>query len=88
MEEIKYMYEGLMVRQERTIKRLWILCIIMLFCLIGTNAGWIWYESQFTDEIVTEEMQQDVDTGNGNAVVKGHIGDYYGTSETDAEAHN
>ena len=81
MEEIKYMYEGLMVRQERTIKRLWILCIIMLFCLIGTNAGWIWYESQFT-EIVTTETRQDVtqDADNGQNTFVG--GDYYGEAES------
>lgn len=74
-----YLHEGEMARQERTIKRLWILCLIMVFLLVGTNAGWLWYENQFIDEVVT----QDVDTGDGTAIVSG-IGDIaYGTSKAD-----
>ena len=74
-----YLHEGEMARQERTIKRLWVLCLIMVFLLVGTNAGWLWYENQFIDEVVT----QDVDTGDGTAIVSG-IGDIaYGTSKAD-----
>lgn len=73
-------HEGMMARQERTIKRLWILCIVIFIALVATNAGWIYYESQF----VTEEVTQDVDTGNGAAVVAG-IGDIYGTDQADSE---
>lgn len=88
-QTIPYMaHEGMMARQERTIKRLWILCIVIFIALIATNAGWIYYEQQFTDEIVTETIEQDVDTGNGNANVNGHIGDNYGTSETDSYKDN
>lgn len=81
-EKIDYIiHEGIMVRQERTIKRLWIMCIIIFFALILTNAGWLWYESQFVDEVVT----QDVDTGDGTAIVSG-IGDIaYGTSKADGQ---
>ena len=72
-------HESMMVRLERTIKRLWILCILVFIALVVTNAGWIWYESQFVEEIVT----QDIDTGDGDAVVAG-IGDInYGESQTD-----
>lgn len=78
-------HESQMSRMERTIKRLWILCIVIFLAFIGTNIGWIYYEQQFTDEIITEEVTQDVDTGNGNATVNGHIGDYYGTGETDSK---
>ena len=74
-------HEGIMVRQERTIKRLWVLCIVIFLSLVATNAGWIWYESQWQDEYVTQE----VDTGNGTAVVSG-IGDInYGTGETNGQ---
>lgn len=34
-----FVHEGMLARQERTIKRLWILCIIIFLALIGTNAG-------------------------------------------------
>lgn len=77
-ENIPYIvHEDQMVRQERTIKRLWILCIIIFLALIGTNAGWIYYESLYEDQVVT----QDIDTGNGDAVVAG-IGDVYGENPT------
>ena len=72
-----YVHEGEVARQERHIRRLWILCIIMFIALVGTNAGWIWYECQWEDQVIT----QDVDTGFGNAYVTG-IGDINGESET------
>lgn len=88
-ENIPYfLHESMMARQERTIRRLWILCLVIFLAFAGSNAAWIWYESQFTDEIVTEEIKQDVDTGNGNANVNGHIGDNYGKSETDNQKDN
>ena len=57
MENISYAaHEGIMARMERTIRRLWILCIILIILLAGTNAAWIWYENQFIDEVtVTQE---------------------------------
>lgn len=83
-EEIKMIpyavHEGVVARQERTIKRLWILCILIFVCLIGTNAAWIFYEMQYEDVVVT----QDVDTGNGDALVSG-TGDVYGTGQTNGE---
>ena len=76
-------HEGEMARAERHIKRLWILCIIIFLALIATNAGWIYYESQFED--VVTEVTQDVDTGIGNAIVNGVAGGsiIYGESEAD-----
>lgn len=58
-------YEGEMARQERHIKRLWVLCIIIFAALIMTNAGWIYYESQF-EEVVT--VTQDTPSGNNNYI--------------------
>ena len=79
-----FIHEGMMARQERTIKRLWILCIIIFLALVLTNAGWIYYESQFEEAVVTtQEVDQDVDTGDGDGDVYVHgIGDIYGKSET------
>jgi len=68
-----------MDRAERTQKRLWVIIIILIVALIGSNVGWLLYESQFIDEMVTQEIE----TGDGLAVVSG-IGDaVYGESETD-----
>lgn len=77
-------HEGDMARLERTNKRLWILSIMFVLLLVGTNAGWIWYENQFqeVETVTTQEVDQDVDTGNGNATVIG-IGGIYGAGETE-----
>ena len=78
MDQIPFIvHESDMVRMERTNRRVWILCIILIITLIGTNAGWIYYESQFMDY----EVEQEVDTGIGDAIVVG-VGDYNGESET------
>ena len=42
-------HESAMARQERTIRRLWILLLVLVVLLVGSNALWIWYESQFED---------------------------------------
>ena len=60
-----FCHEGDMARAERTIKRLWILCILLIILLVGTNAGWIYFESQYEDTVTTTQtVMQDVDTGN------------------------
>ena len=59
-----YVHEGVVARQERTIRRLWILCIIIFAALIGTNAGWMYYESQFEDEVTTTYTSDASDGGN------------------------
>lgn len=66
----KYGYEILSAITERTIKRLWILCIMLLVALFISNISWIIYESQFNTETTTTiEATQD---GKGtNNVVNG-----------------
>lgn len=75
-------HEGMMARMERTIRRLWILCIILIVLLAGTNAAWIWYESQFMDESLT--VTQDLDSGNGGDAVINDGVHINGESETDS----
>lgn len=52
-------HEGMMARMERTIRRLWILCIILILLLAGTNAAWFYYESQFVDEVTITQDNKD-----------------------------
>lgn len=68
-----YNHESQMVKLERANVRLWILVIFLIIALVGTNAGWLYFESQFEDTVVTQE----VDTGEGNTNVTG-IGDING----------
>lgn len=74
-----YAHEGEMARAERMNKRLWIVILVLIICLVGTNAGWIVYESQLADEVITQE----VDTGEGTAVVSGTGDAIYGESKAD-----
>ena len=81
MEERNFLawHEGDMARMERANKRLWVVIIILIVALIGSNAAWIYYESQFIDEV---SVEQEVDTGKGDAFVN-VIGDFnYSQSET------
>lgn len=64
-----FVHEGVVARMERTNRRLWILCIILIVLLAATNGAWIWYESQFED-VVSTEISQDVNSDDGgNAVI-------------------
>ena len=65
-----YEHEENMVRMERSNRRLWILCVILIVALLGSNAGWLWYENQFTDEIT---ITQENDDGYNNYI--GNDGD-------------
>lgn len=77
-----FAHEGIVARLERMNRRLWVLCIILILLLAGTNGAWIYYESQFTDETLT--VTQDVDSGDGDAIVNDgvHIN---GESTTDSD---
>lgn len=74
-------HEKEMTRMETSNKRWFILCLVLILLLVGTNAGWIIYESQFTDVTMTQE----VDTGEGDATIFGvGIGDVnYGEGTAD-----
>lgn len=75
-------FESVTARQERTIKRLWILIIILIVSLLGTNAGWIWYESQWEVVESNTEITQDVDAtaDDGSDLNLNTVGgDYYGS---------
>lgn len=82
-ETIPYIaHESEMARLERIIKKMFILCIVLVVVTVGTNAYWIWYESQWQDEVITQEIQQDSGEGGTNTY-SGKIigGDYYGEAD-------
>ena len=59
-------HESAMARMERTIRRLWILLLVLVVLLVGTNALWIWYESQFEKVEVTQENEDGYNSFIGN----------------------
>ena len=49
---------------------------MLIIALIGTNAGWLYYESQFEDVVTTEIVQENADgynnyIGNDGDIVNG-----------------
>lgn len=68
-------HESAMARSERHNKRLWIVILVLIAALIGTNLAWIIYNSQFeVVETWEQEVVQDAENGENNFIG----GDYYG----------
>ena len=61
-------HESVMARAERTAKRLWITILLLIVLLVGTNAGWIWFESQFEYSQTTQEVTQESDYGDNSFI--------------------
>lgn len=73
-ENVPYLvHESEMARAERTIKRLWITTLILIFMLVGTNAAWLWWNNQW--ETVYQEVTQEADNGTNNFVGGDLIGE-------------
>lgn len=71
MKDVPYIvFESEMVRLERIIKKLFVLVVVLIVLLFGTNIYWIWYENQFIDEVT---VTQDNTDGYNNYV--GNDGD-------------
>lgn len=73
-----YVHEGEMNRLERLNKRLWIILIVIFLAFVGTNAGWIIYESQFETYSYEQETKTDnapaigiISTGEGDVTYNG-----------------
>lgn len=67
-------HQGIVATMERVNKRLWITLVILIFLLVGSNIGWLVYESQFEEVTTTEEVIVDAeDDGMANYI--GNDGD-------------
>lgn len=85
-EPVPYVvHEADMARQERTIKRLWILLLVLIVLLAGSNGAWIYYESQWEPyETTSTEIEQDTDGGGNNYVIGG---DFNGEAKGQSDDH-
>ena len=73
-------HESAMARSERHNKRLWIVILVLIGALIGTNLAWIVYNSQF--EVVEESMVVEQENDNGDNNYIGNDGDInYGEAD-------
>lgn len=74
----RWAYEVEMAHKERTERRLWVVILVLILALIGSNAGWIWYESQFeTVSTTTQEVTQEAENGENHFIG----GDYYASAD-------
>ena len=66
-------HESAMARAERHTKALIWVIVLLIVLLVGTNAVWLIYNSQFevVEETTTETytIDQDNETGNNNSVI-------------------
>ena len=72
-------HEGEMARMERMNRRLWIVILVLIAALIVTNAAWLYYENQFEDVSVSQEVQQETSGDGDNSFVGG---DFNGETES------
>lgn len=73
-------HESAMARSERNSKRMWIVILVLILALIGTNLAWIIYNSQF--EAVEESTVVEQENSNGDNNYIGNNGDItYGKTE-------
>jgi cell division septal protein FtsQ len=67
MEDKSYLaIESALARLDRTNRRLFILCIILILLLLATNLSWIYYENSFEDVVVTQDNANGYNSYIGN----------------------
>lgn len=83
VKDVSYIvFESTLARFDRVIKRLWVIILILVFLLLGTNLAWLYYESQFeevTETTTTQEVTQDTKDGGDNSFIGG---DSYGEADS------
>lgn len=83
----KFVYDAFASVLERTIKRLWILCILLVILLVCTNAAWLYYESQFEEKVVTQDIEAEAD-GDSDLNLNTVGGDFINGSESESQTDN
>ena len=63
-------FESIICRFDRVIKRLWIIILILIFLLLGTNLAWLYYESQF-EQVTETTVEQRTDDNGDNSFIGG-----------------
>lgn len=75
-ESVPYIvHESDMSRLERQLKRLWIVILVLIFLLVGSNCAWLWYESQFETVETVQEVVQEADNGENHFIGGDVIGE-------------
>lgn len=87
-----FAHEGEMARFERTNKRLLVIVIILIIALVGSNVGWLIYESQFETATISEEYEATADNnssaimnGSGEVIINGGNGKIYTDGQSQSQ---
>lgn len=83
---IRFIIESAFAKLEKANTRLWVICLILILALIGTNAGWIWYESQW-QYVESTTVTQDVDAKDGGEAIINDGVHINGESETNSSGN-
>lgn len=61
-------YESAQARADERFKKMWIIIITLIVLLVGSNFGWLVYESQYQDVVTTTQTvsQNTADGGNNS----------------------
>lgn len=65
-------HELAMAREERTVKRLWITILTLIFLFVGSNCAWLWWSNQW-ETVESWEITQENESGYNNYI--GNDGD-------------
>lgn len=77
-------HEAEMSRHEAGHTRDFIEKIILILLLVITNSCWLWYESQFEETTTMQEIEQQIETGDGDTSLNIiGVGDIYGESKAE-----
>lgn len=70
-DENRYIHDAYMSMAERTIRRLWIIIILLIILCATSNVAWVIYEDQFqTVECSDVEAMQNIKADeNGNVTI-------------------
>ena len=83
---IRFIIESSLAKLEKANVRLWIIVIILIVALLGTNICWIVYENSFEEVTVTQEVEAMSD-GDSDLNIR-TIGGDYNVSESEGETDN
>lgn len=82
-----YAFDGAMMMANKTIRRLWIMCILLIILLVGSNLAWLIYERQFEDTVTTKIEQEAEWEDDSNVIFNGTGTVSYGESKADSDSN-
>ena len=52
-----------------------IVCLVLIVLLVGSNIGWLVYENSFEDVVISQEVEQDAENGENRFIGGDMIGE-------------